>query len=293
MSFCFDVKQEICALEEKNKRAMFYGMLLFADRIGADRLQITTENVFVINLLEQIAFDLFHIHFVLDENANTYTATLTNDSYFKVCDEFHMDPTAIQPHLDTEFAEQTAHLSAFLKGAFLVGGSIVNPTSGYHLELVCHHYHLSKDIQKFLAYCGFPFKFVVRKSHHVLYLKDSNIMERFLYVLGAKKAAFALVDAKIYKQVQNSNNRLNNCVSHNHDKVIDKAIEQIKAIEKIERIKGLECLSDDLRFVAELRKENHTASLSELCTLSEQKYSKASMSRRLSKIIDISNKLEE
>lgn len=293
MSFCFEVKQEICILEEKNKYALFYGMIVFADRISSDRLQITTENVFVINLLEQLASDLFDVHFALDENANTYTATLLGDSFYKVCREFHMDPTAAQPHLDTEFAEQTEHLAAFLKGAFLVGGSIVNPNSGYHLELVCHHYHLSKDIQRFLADSGFPFKFVIRKSHHVLYLKDSAVMERFLYVLGAKKAAFALVDAKIYKQVQNSNNRLNNCAAHNHDKMLDKSIEQIKAIQNIAAKKGLECLTEDLRYVASLRQQHHTASLSELCRLSNDKYSKAGLSRRLAKIVEISKKLDE
>jgi len=72
MSFCFDVKQEICAQEEKNKKAMFYGMLLFGDKTGDGRLQIISENVFVINILEQIASELFGVHFMMDESANAF-----------------------------------------------------------------------------------------------------------------------------------------------------------------------------------------------------------------------------
>ena len=117
-------------------------------------------------------------------------------------------------------------------------------------------------------------------------------MERFLYVLGAKKAAFALVDAKIFKQIQNDNNRLNNCAGYNHDKMMDKAIAQLLAINKISQQMGLDCLSEDLQQVAKLRLENRMASLSELVTLSDGKFSKAGLSRRLTKIIEMANKLD-
>ncbi len=291
MSFCFDTKQEICALTEHNQRAMFYGMLLFADSISG-RLQITTENVFVINLLEELASRLFDVHFFVDENANSYTAVLS-DNYFKtVCSEFHIDPAAPQIHLDTEFAEQTESVAAFLKGAFLVGGSISNPQSTYHLELVCHHYHLSKEISAFLKSAGFPFKTVVRKAQYVLYLKDSVIMERFLYVLGAKKAAFALVDAKIYKQIKNEDNRINNCTSYNRDRSMDKAIQQLNAIDKIKIAGRFDALSLDLKEIAELRLNHKMASLGELVTLSGDKFSKAGLSRRLSKIVEIANQID-
>lgn len=291
MSYCFDTKQEICSAEEKNKRALFYGMIMFADRI-TDRLQITTENVFVINLLEELCFGLFEQHFLVDENGNSYTATLLGDSFERVCSEFHIDPHAVQPHLDVEFAENTDEVSAFLKGAFLVGGSIANPQSAYHLELICHHYHLSKEILSFLKRADFAFKSVVRKSQYVLYLKDSVVIERFLYVLGAKKAAFALVDAKIYKQLQNDDNRLNNCAEYNRDKMMDKAIHQLLAIRKIQEKMGLASLPEDLQEIAQLRLDHQMASLSELCRLTEGKFSKAGLSRRLTKIIEIANKID-
>ena len=152
-----------------------------------------------------------------------------------------------------------------------------------------HYYRLSKEISMFLEKNGLPFKSVMRKSHYVLYLKDSVVMEQFLYMLGAQKAAFDLVNAKIYKQIQNDNNRLNNCQGYNRDKTMDKSISQILAIHKIESDRGgLDSLPEDLREVCELRLQNQYASLSELSALSGGKYSKAGLSRRLTKIIEIS-----
>lgn len=289
MSFCFDVKQEICAQEEKNKRAMFYGMLLFGDKTGDGRLQVISENVFVINILEQLASELFGVHFMMDESANAFIASLEGDAFYEVCSAYHISPSAVQLHLNEDILEDETAVSAFLKGAFLVAGSVNNPYSAYHLELVTHYYQFSKEMSAFLEKHGLPFKSVMRKSHYVLYLKDSVIMEQFLYMLGAQKAAFDLVNAKIYKQVQNDNNRLNNCQGYNRDKTMDKSIAQILAIRRIESDRGgLDTLSEDLKEVCELRLKNQYASLSELSALSGGKYSKAGLSRRLSKIIEIS-----
>ena len=293
MSFSFDVKREICALDEKNKYIMFYGMIAFADKITPSKLQIVSENVFVINILEELSGSLFDVHFMLSEGVNTYIATLEGESYSKVCDEYHIDPAAVQMHLNEDIIEGMDAVSAFLKGAFLTSGSVTNPYSAYHLELVTHYYQFSKEVAAFLQKMGFSFKSVVRKSHYVLYLKDSVLVERFLYVLGAKNAAFELVNAKILKQVQNDNNRVNNCQEYNRDKSMDKSIEQLLAIQKIQENKGVECLPSDLQEVVNLRLQNQYASLSELCRLSEGKFSKAGLSRRLSKIVEIANKIQE
>lgn len=293
MSYCFDAKQEVCAQTEKNKHAMFYGMLLFADKIGNQKLQIITENVFVINLLEDISSSLFGVHFAVSESANAYVASLEGEAFAKVCAEYHIDPNSVQLHFDADILDQSNAASAFLKGAFLIGGSVTNPYSAYHLELVTHYYQLNKEIMDYLLTIGFSFKSVMRKSHYVIYLKDSTEIERFLYVLGAKQAAFDLVNAKIYKQVQNDNNRLNNCEGYNRDKTMDKSILQLKAIEKIKSLDQMICLSEDLREVAKLRTDNPYASLSQLQSISGGKFSKAGLSRRLKKIIELAEQMEK
>ncbi len=292
MSFCFDTKQEICNVSEKNKFLLFYGMIMFSEKISADCLQITSENVFVINILDQLADELFGVHFLVDESTNAYIATLSSDSLKRVFNEYHIDSDAVQVHLQADLIRSSEDLASFLRGAFLVGGSVTNPNSAYHLELVTHYYQFSKECKALLEAYGFKFKTVMRKSHYVLYLKDSDVIERFLYILGAQTAAFTLINVKIYKQIQNDNNRLNNCEGYNRDKTMNKSIEQILAINKIEKNKGLEMLGEDLGEVARLRLQNQYASLSELAALSNGKFSKAGLSRRLSKIIEISKQID-
>ncbi len=293
MSFCFDVKQEICASEAKNKYAMFYGMLLFGDKIGNSMFQIITENVFVINVVEQLASELFDVHFLLSESNSAFIATLEGNAFIEVCNAYHIDPDAVQLHFNEDIIEDEAAFSAFFRGAFLTAGSVNNPYSAYHLEFVTHYYQLSKEILNYLGKNGYEFKSVIRKSHYVLYLKDSVVMEQFLYVLGAQKAAFDLINAKIYKQIQNDNNRINNCQGYNRDKTMDKSIAQILAIRKIESDCGsLDGLPSDLKEICMLRLENQYASLNELSALSGGKFSKAGLSRRLSKIIELSKNTE-
>ncbi len=290
LSFCFDTKQEICRSEEKRKKALLYGMILFADKIGNNKIQITSENVFVINLLDDILSTLFGFHFMISETTNAYTATLEGQALKTVYSEYHMDPTSVQLHFDPDLLPTQKDAFAFIRGAFLVSGSITNPYTGYHAELVTHYYHMSGEVKRFLNEHGLPFRSVVRKSHYVLYLKDSVFVEQFLYVIGANQAAFTLVNAKIYKQLQNDNNRLNNCDGYNRDKTMDHAIRQIIAIEKLKKTGRYDILPTDLRETATLRMSHRSASLSDLVRLSDGKFSKAGLSRRLNKLIELSEK---
>ena len=290
MSFCFDTKQEICSRIEKRKSAMLYGMILFADKIGDRKIQITSENVFVINLLDDVLSELFGFHFTVSETATAYTAVLEGEALQTVYTEYHMDPSSVQLHFDADLLPTQKDVFAFIRGAFLVSGFITNPYSGYHAELVTHYYHMSGEVKRFLNENGLPFRSVVRKSHYVLYLKDSTYVEQLLYVLGANQAAFTLINAKIYKQRQNDENRLNNCDGYNRDKTMDRAIEQILAINTLQKNGKFEHLPEDLREAAQLRLAHKSASLSELSRLSGAKYSKAGLSRKLGKIVELSEK---
>lgn len=293
MSFSFDTKEELCRIEEKRRAAMLYGMILFADKVSADKMQITSENVFVINRLEALASALFDVHFLVDESASAYTATLTGNALKTVLTAFHMDAKSVQLHFNADILSDEHDRAAFLRGIFLVGGSVSNPYTGYHLELVSHYYRMSQDLLLYLNGLGFPFKSVVRKSHYVLYMKDSTAVEQFLYIIGANQSAFTLVNAKIYKQVQNYHNRLNNCEEYNRDKSMDKCIEQILAIRRIMEMNKFAALPEDLKAVAELRMENQRDSLAALAEKSAGRFSKAGLSRKLAKLVEFSEKLTE
>jgi len=296
VSFSFDVKEEICRFAEKDnasKTAELYGMALFAQSVERDFLKISTENVLVVNRLQTLSSDLLGVFFEMNEVGVTYTASMKRPALDKLYSYFRMtDDFAVILEVKDDLVRNRDRFYAFLRGAVLSGGYFSDPVSGYHFELVTPSYITAKSVLELMNQYGIPCKTVVRRSNYVVYLKDSQQIYNLLYRLGARSSAFELMNVKIEKETNNNNNRVDNCVAYNIDKALNKAVEQIRAIEKIQDKVGLSALAEDLQFVAVLRRDNPTSNLNELTALSDGKMSKASLSRKLNKIIEIANNIK-
>ena len=296
MSFSLDTKFDICDCKIKNdccKEAELYGVVLFAQTITTELLKLTTENVIAINLLNQLASEVVGVNFTIGENVNSYFAYLDKDRLEKVYDKFFiMVNGKIDLSISAVITENTCCKYSFLRGVFLAAGYVANPSKRYHFDISTPYYSLAKKLEKFMADLGFPVKTVVRNSNYVVYMKESAAIERFLGYIGANSAVFAFMDSKIYKEMNNYNNRINNTKLHNLDKTIVKSVEQVNAIEKIKNSLGLESLDDDLQYVAKLRLENPAKSLNELILLCNGKFSRSGLNRRLNKLVEISLAIE-
>ena len=268
-------------------------MALFGQAVERDFLKISTENVLVVNRLQSLSSGLLGVFFEMSEVGVTYTASLHRPALDKLYDYFRMtDDFAVILEVKDDLIRNRDRFYAFLRGAVLSGGYFSDPMSGYHFELVTPNYITAKSVLELMNQYGIPCKTVVRRSNYVVYLKDSQQIYDLLYRLGARSAAFDLMNVKIEKETNNNNNRVDNCVAYNMDKALNKAVEQIQAIEKIRTTIGISSLSEDLIFVATLRSENPTANLNELTTLSNGKMSKPSLSRKLNKIVEISRSIK-
>ncbi len=296
MSFCFDVKEEICKIEEKNdacRLAEFYGMVLFSQSVTVDQLKFSTENVFVVNRLQSLSAAVLGIFFEMSETGVTYTSTMKGAPLQLLYEKLGMNSVdGPVMRLNEQLLRQKDQLSAFLRGAVLAGGYFSDPVSGYHFELVTADYITAKSTLEFLNQRRIPCKMVVRRSNYVIYLKDSQQIYDLLYILGARTAAFEFMNVKIEKETNNNNNRVVNCNAYNIDKALNKAVEQVHAIEVIKEKVGLSALPEDLLYVAILRQENPTKNLTELAALCEGRLSKPSLSRKLNKIIEFAKNLE-
>ncbi len=297
MSFSFDVKCELCAVEVKNsccKVAMLYGMLLFAQHIGKDEIRVVTENVLVANSLNTLAYDVFGVYFAMEETANGYTLTLKGDVLDSVFDRLYIDVNGkLSLAVSSVITEKSCCVNAFLRGAFMVGGYVSNPENRYHFEISTSYYTLAKSFCGFMRRHDLPARTVVRKSSYVVYFKESEAIERFLYLTGAKTAVFAFMDVKIQKEMNNYSNRVNNTRMHNIEKTINKSVEQVKSINKIAEKIGLDFLEPDLAFAARLRLENPDKSLNELAKLCGGKFSRSGLNRKLARLSEIASKLED
>lgn len=105
--------------------------------------------------------------------------------------------------------------AAYLRGAFLGGGSVNRPEANYHLELVTGSYGLGNLLYTLMKRMDFPVGFTDRKDVYIVYLKECDAIVDFLAMLQADKAVEAFEIARNIKEVRSQVNRLVNCETAN------------------------------------------------------------------------------
>ncbi|MCL2545452.1 MAG: DNA-binding protein WhiA [Clostridia bacterium] len=174
---------------------------------------------------------------------------------------------------------------AFLRGAFLAGGSLSNPEKEYHLEFVARDPRFGAALCALLAKFGLSAKMVRRKAAVVVYLKEAEHIATLLNLIGAHGALLTLENVRIHKELRNNVNRVVNCDSANLGKTVDAASRQIEAIERIRDRAGFDRLPATLRQIAEARLEHREASLQELGALLDPPVGKSGVNHRLRRLI--------
>lgn len=180
---------------------------------------------------------------------------------------------------------------AFIRGAFLGGGSISDPEKNYHLEFVTNNEEFAESLKDLINSLGFNSKTVSRKNNYVVYLKESEQISDLLNIIGAHQALLSLESTKIVKEMRNNVNRLVNCETANLSKTVNAAVRQIENIKYIEEKVGLNHLPPNLREIAMLRIEYEDLTLKELGEMAKPELSKSAVNHRLRKIEQIADDL--
>lgn len=178
-----------------------------------------------------------------------------------------MRGSALNMGTDSALLKKACCRKAYLRGAFLGGGSVSRPDAGYHVELVTESYSFAELLLSLLRTMGYPAGLTDRKENYIVYLKESDAIIDFFSLLGAEKAAEAFEVTRNLKEVKNQVNRLVNCETANVQKSVDAAGRQIAAIRALEAAGGVERLSAGLKEMAAARLEHPTATLAELSAL--------------------------
>jgi DNA-binding transcriptional regulator WhiA len=181
---------------------------------------------------------------------------------------------------------------AFLRGAFLGGGSCASPEKGYHLEIVSADPALAQTLLTLLEGLRIPGRFVERKGQAVVYLKEAERIVELLSLLSASAARCELENIRIYKDVRNQANRAANCDNANLDKTLDAAARQLLAIECLERDHTLEALPEPLQEIARRRKQHPEMSLTELGRSLNPPVGKSGVNHRLRRLEEIAQESE-
>lgn len=294
MAFSADVKQELCRPAVSRKccaQAEAYGILLFCGVFHSRQARIVTECGALKERLPALFRRAFKVSFdQLPEGGEGKGAFLIEDpaKLKAVFDAFDLEWNAsVSLHINLALLEEEHCRTAFLRGAFLAGGSVTDPMKGYHLELATSHYHVGRELPALLREVGFEPKETERKGNRVVYFKQSEHIEDFLTFLGAPVAAMAVMNAKLERDLQGRVNRQVNCDSANLDKTVAAAREQLAAIERLRESGRLEGLPDKLQEAARLRMDNPELNLAQLGALCTPPVSKSAFNHRVRKLMEL------
>ena len=198
MSFASQVKGELCREKVSRPccaRAEAYGILLFCNSFTPQRLRVTTRSAEFAQRLPKLFKNAFSAEFDV-RPADTSTGGRLS---FEVTDPKKMEriletygyarENSISHHINYAVLEEECCRSAFLRGAFLAGGSVTNPEKRYHLELATSHLYVHRELQSLLMDMGFEPKMVSRNNNYVTYIKRSEAIADFLTTVGAPLSA--------------------------------------------------------------------------------------------------------
>lgn len=295
ISFSAGAKAEVCrAPLTKNCCAVAecFGVLLFGNSFTAEGVRIITESRDFAQRLPKLFQKAFSMSFDVrpQEDGSKQVFAITDPEKCRhLLDTYGFDPIGtLSLHINLQILEDDCCKNAFLRGAFLAGGSVTDPEKGYHLELTTSHQSVAREAYALMQDAlGFYPKQANRAGGRVLYLKQSDQIADCLTYLGAPVAAMGIMEAKLEKELNNEVNRRCNCDDANTSKVVQAAQEHLSAI-RILRSRGLfDSLPAKLIAAAIAREQNPDASLTELAGLMEPPITKPAMNHRLKKLAQL------
>lgn len=292
MTFSAQVKQELCRQALSRRccaQAEAYGVLLFCNTFHSRQVRIITESSQLKRRLPALFRKAFRLEFdQLPAEKGKGTFLIEDPEKLQlIFSTFGLDAdSAVSIHVNFAHLEEEHCQVAFLRGAFLAGGSVTDPMRGYHLELATSHYHVGREVPALLREVGFSPKATVRKGNYITYFKQSDHIEDFLTKIGAPVSAMAVMTAKLERDLRGSVNRRVNCDAANLDKVVAAAQSQIEAIRRLEEAGALSTLPARLREAAQLRVDNPELTLSELAGMCDPPVSKSALNHRLRRLVE-------
>ena len=297
-SFSQKTKEVMCRTEPGRlccSMSEFFGILMFSGKYRHNEIKASSETSITIERFVMLLKKCFGYSAEIEANKNTFLCTVTDEKVLKKMHSYffrYQDGEYILKNIK-EIVKNECCRGAFLRGAFLGGGIIVDPNKNYNMEFTIASPERATEFNAFLTEINLDFKRAERKGKHVLYVKNSNVICDALAYMGAFGVQMEILNIKIEKELRNDVNRTVNGETANMDKVITAAIAQIRAIEKIEKTIGLDSLSDELCEIALLRKDNKDLSLEQLGKRLYPQLSKSGVNHRLKKIISIAENIDK
>ena len=302
MTFATRTKLELCQINIKKdccKKALLYGILLFAATFESGRIKLITESDATAELTLRLMRELYKIEgnlYVTEKKvrdddgdivrSNKITVSVKADAeklYFKL-------GGGSSDKINREILLCDSCRAAFLRGAFLSDGKLNNPEAENRLEFTVRNSGIADELVALLEECDVGAKIGKRLDDVTVYIKATEQIENLLGVIGASSALFELMNSRIVKEAKNDANRKRNCDTANLGRTVSAADAQVKAVKSLIDSGRISLLSDELSETAYLRLENPELSIKDFGLLFDPPISKSGINHRLKKIMDFAEK---
>lgn len=297
MSFTTDVKEDLLHFENSSDDLDFSeveGMLRFSSELIIGKkmgIAFTSNSMGIIRRFVKILKKKYDIEYSIIQrtisrldNHVVFTCEISSGA-----DLIAKDFKLIGESNDINTEEEK---KAFLRGAFLVRGSVNDPNSkSSHLEISYNSDNEILYLQKIMNEFDLNARISKRKNNFIVYVKSKDSIGEFLYLIGASKSMEYYQNIIITKEIKTTAKRSINLDVANQAKTNSASKDQLKAIQYIEYHFDLSKLDNKLLMVMKVRKDNPEASLSELLDIIHEEYdpflTKSGLNHRLRKLKEL------
>ena len=153
LSFSAAAKAEVCRILPGKRccaKAQCFGVLLFCNSFQADGIKIITESrdfAYILPKLFKKAFDLtFDSYPSLEAPGKLVFQIWDPEKIDVIMESFGFETQdTVSLHINLPVVEEECCRAAFLRGAFLAGGSVTDPGKGYHMEITTTHQAVARE----------------------------------------------------------------------------------------------------------------------------------------------------
>ena len=295
MSFSSEIKENLSKIKNlNNKEAVKYELIGYLmsknTSIKKGKIEYKTENEYNINRFSKLVSNMNVINYKIDLKGNNYIITLPKIENLEGINYAEKNIEYINDIRNIGDTKNDELLKSILRGAFLGAGSINNPESKYHLEIILSTQTNMETIIEILMHFEIEAKRLERKNGYSVYIKDGEQISNFLALIGATNAMLKFEGIRVVKDMRNNINRKVNYETANLNKTVNAAVKQINAIKELKKDGRFKTLPDSLKELAEIRLENPDLSLQELGKMLSTPVGKSGVNHRLNKIMELAKK---
>ena len=305
MSFSTNIKNEISNLSYSRSESISELSAIFNISANIENREVTiyTENLSVARRIYKLIKDIYRIEITTSKeklkrlNKNYLITIVIKENVDNILNDLSIinekNKRLYVP--DNYMIDSEEEIKAYLRGIFLVCGSINDPkTSRYHMEFIIDNFKTANFVNKLLNNLNYNSKNLKRDNHYVVYVKKSEKISDFIKLLNAYNNLFYYEDIRIYRDHKNMTNRLNNCEQANVEKIVNSSNELIKDIEKLQCNDNYQLLDEKIKELCFYKLKYKESSMQELADIisyeTGKKISKSGVNHRIRKIRELVNK---